>query len=105
MLDGTRHNCAGGTAPLGTWLSCEETVEGLVWEWDLTGRAAAVQCLALGSLTHEAVAVDGPRPGKQTELQQGRTWLITGPFRTSPGAITSRTSHGTGRTEHHPVQS
>lgn len=58
MLEGTRHNCAGGTTPWGTWLSCEETVEGLVWECDPTGRNPAVPRPALGLFAHEAVAVD-----------------------------------------------
>lgn len=58
MLEGTRHNCAGGVTPWGTWLSCEETVEGLVWECDPTGRTPAVPRPALGLFAHEAVAVD-----------------------------------------------
>lgn len=58
MLEGTRHNCAGGTTPWGTWLSCEENLEGQVWECDPTGRNAALPRPALGLFSHEAAAVD-----------------------------------------------
>jgi secreted PhoX family phosphatase len=59
---GTLNNCAGGATPWGTWLSCEEHEEGLVWECDPRGKRDAVARPALGTFQHEAVCVD-PRRG------------------------------------------
>lgn len=53
-----RGNCAGGRTPWGTWLSCEETDDGQVWECDPTGTKPAVARPALGRFSHEAAAVD-----------------------------------------------
>ncbi|MEQ9319407.1 MAG: DUF839 domain-containing protein [Polyangiaceae bacterium] len=61
ILGGTTHNCAGGASPWGTWLSCEERTEGLVWECDPTGARQARPRPALGAFKHEAVAVDMKR--------------------------------------------
>ncbi|MDO9452619.1 MAG: DUF839 domain-containing protein [Stagnimonas sp.] len=59
ILDNTRNNCAGGATPWGTWLSCEETTGGFVYECDPFGTAeTAVQKPALGGFPHEAVAID-----------------------------------------------
>lgn len=58
ILSGTSSNCAGGLTPWGTWLSCEETETGMVWECDPTGRRDAVAHPALGRFTHEAACVD-----------------------------------------------
>ena len=58
ILSGTDTNCAGGSTPWGTWLSCEEADRGRVWECDPTGQKEAVPHAALGVFTHEAVCVD-----------------------------------------------
>ena len=69
-LAGTIRNCAGGTTPWRTWLSCEEDVSnaggplgqshGWVFEVpaELRGRAAPVPLTGLGRFNHEAAAVD-----------------------------------------------
>lgn len=76
-LRGTQLNCAGGPTPWGTWLSCEETVNGAdvgndftnasnaglakhgyVFEVPTEGTSAAVPIRAAGRFAHEAAAVD-----------------------------------------------
>ena len=58
ILNNTSFNCAGGPTPWGTWLSCEEIDLGQIWECDPRGKNDPVLRKALGSFTHEAVAVD-----------------------------------------------
>lgn len=58
ICDGTTNNCAGGPTPWGTWLTCEEIDEGLVYECDPTGRQLAIPAPAMGIFKHEAAAVD-----------------------------------------------
>ena len=61
ILTGTSLNCAGGPTPWGTWLSCEENPLGQVFECTVTGTSQGVVRPALGTFSHEAVAVD---PGR-----------------------------------------
>lgn len=58
IMSGGRRNCAGGRTPWGTWLSCEEVSNGLVWECDPMGREDARSYPSLGRFNHEAAVVD-----------------------------------------------
>ena len=75
-LAGTRTNCAGGSTPWGSWISCEETFStttsngltvrhGYTFEVVADAKSGVVTPLpikAMGRFSHEAIAVD-PKTG------------------------------------------
>jgi len=58
ILEDSRRNCSGNMTPWGTWFSCEEVSDGVVWECDPMGLEPARKRPALGFFKHESAVVD-----------------------------------------------
>ena len=103
-LNGTMMNCSGGPMPWGTWITCEETVNGpdvgpdfttvpnlaltkphgYVFEVPTTGRASGDPVTKAGRFAHESVAFD-PRGGS-LYLTEDNFGFPSGFYRYTPGA-------------------
>ena len=100
-INGTSVNCAGGLTPAGSWLTCEETVNGTqnkfdkdhgyVFEVPSQGGPVTkpVPFRAMGRFAHEAVAVD-PATGTVYETEDnGKTSGFYRFLPDSPGNYTA----------------
>ena len=126
ILAGTARNCAGGSTPWNTWMSCEEHGSGVVWECDPFAPGQGIARPAMGAFAHEAAVVDPQtgyvfmtedsregrfyrfRPGRQEDLSSGAleaasvssggdvTWVPASPRRPYRGGDTTTFSRGEG---------
>jgi secreted PhoX family phosphatase len=98
-LVGTIRNCAGGSTPWGSWITCEETIQladdsheknhGYNFEVPARtdiGRAAPVPLKSMGRFNHEAVAVD-PQSGIVYQTEDTGDSLIYRYIPNQPGKL------------------
>ncbi|MGG5257826.1 PhoX family protein [Phycicoccus avicenniae] len=110
-LNGTMMNCSGGPMPWGTWMTCEETVNGpdvgpdftgasnvpltkphgYVFEVPTKGRASGEPITAAGRFAHESVAFD-PRGGS-LYLSEDNFAFPSGFYRYTPRKSPMRSGH------------
>lgn len=58
ILSGGAQKCSGGPTPWGTWLACEETPDGQVWECDPFAVKPPKAFPGMGIYKHESACVD-----------------------------------------------
>jgi secreted PhoX family phosphatase len=111
-LRGTQMNCAGGRTPWGTWITCEETVNGddvgpdftgasnaglqkhgYLFEVPTDGQSEAVPIRAAGRFAHEAAAVS--RNWRHVYLTEDNFGFPSGFYRYKP----PRSPRASGRLE------
>ena len=116
-LNGTLMNCSGGIMPWGSWITCEETINGpdvgpdftgtpntelekrhgYIFEVPARGKSNRKPITAAGRFAHEAVAFD-PKRG-QLYLTEDNFGFASGYYRYTP----RRNPMRTGRLDNHGV--